>query len=70
MKGEWNFDGFVVSDWNSIGELIGHGVAKNKEEAANSAISLAKFVKEKAKHKRDAEFWATQIIKLEEKNKA
>lgn len=38
LKGEWNFDGFVVSDWNSIGELIGHGVAKNKEEAANLAI--------------------------------
>lgn len=38
LKGEWNFDGFVVSDWNSIGELIGHGVARNKEEAANLAI--------------------------------
>ncbi len=38
LKGEWNFDGFVVSDWNSIGELINHGVAANKKEAAKMAI--------------------------------
>ncbi len=38
LKGEWGFDGFVVSDWNSIGELIVHGVAKDKTEAANLAI--------------------------------
>ncbi|HOI48007.1 MAG TPA: glycoside hydrolase family 3 N-terminal domain-containing protein, partial [Prolixibacteraceae bacterium] len=30
LKGEWGFDGFVVSDWNSIGELIPHGAAANK----------------------------------------
>lgn len=39
LKGEWGFDGFVVSDWNSIGELIPHGVAANKEEAARLAIT-------------------------------
>ncbi|WP_066223987.1 beta-glucosidase BglX [Formosa haliotis] len=38
LKGEWGFDGFVVSDWGSIAELIPHGVAKNKLEAANLAI--------------------------------
>ena len=38
LKDEWNFDGFVVSDWNSIGELITHGVASNKKEAAKLAI--------------------------------
>jgi beta-glucosidase len=38
LKDEWNFDGFVVSDWNSIGELITHGVAANKKEAAKLAI--------------------------------
>lgn len=39
LKGEWGFDGFVVSDWNSIGELIPHGAAANKEEAARLAIT-------------------------------
>lgn len=38
LKGEWDFDGFVVSDWNSIGEIISHGVASNKREAAEMAI--------------------------------
>lgn len=38
LKDEWNFNGFVVSDWNSIGELIAHGVAKDKKEAAALAV--------------------------------
>jgi beta-glucosidase len=38
LKGEWRFDGFVVSDWNSIGELIPHGVAKDRAEAARAAL--------------------------------
>lgn len=39
LKGEWNFDGFVVSDWASIGELIIHGVAADNKEAAKLAIN-------------------------------
>ncbi len=39
LKGEWQFDGFVISDWNSIGEIINHGVAANKKEAAYLAIN-------------------------------
>lgn len=39
LKKEWNFDGFVVSDWNSVGELLVHGVAADRKEAARLAIT-------------------------------
>ncbi len=38
LKGKWNFSGFVVSDWGSIGEMVAHGYAKDKSEAADFAI--------------------------------
>jgi beta-glucosidase len=39
LKGEWNFDGFVVSDWGSIGEMINHGFAADRKDAALKAIT-------------------------------
>lgn len=39
LKGVWNFEGFVVSDWGSIGEMIQHGFVKDKYEAAEVAIN-------------------------------
>ncbi|MDZ4204643.1 MAG: glycoside hydrolase family 3 C-terminal domain-containing protein, partial [Bacteroidales bacterium] len=39
LKGKWGFEGFVVSDWGSIGEMINHGNVKNEYEAALSAIT-------------------------------
>jgi beta-glucosidase len=38
LKGDWNFDGFVVSDWGSINEMIAHGYAKDSKQAAEIAI--------------------------------
>ncbi|WP_316805444.1 beta-glucosidase BglX [Pedobacter nototheniae] len=38
LKGQWKYTGFVVSDWGSIGEMIAHGYAKDKSQAAELAI--------------------------------
>jgi beta-glucosidase len=39
LRGEWKFDGFVVSDYTSVKELINHGVAANDKEAAQAALN-------------------------------
>ncbi|MEA9415730.1 beta-glucosidase BglX [Flavobacterium sp. PL02] len=39
LKGKWNFQGFVVSDWGSIGEMVAHGYSKDLKEAALAAIT-------------------------------
>ncbi len=38
LKGEWNFQGVVVSDWASIGEMVTHGFAQDNSAAAHLAI--------------------------------
>ncbi|MEF3274832.1 MAG: glycoside hydrolase family 3 C-terminal domain-containing protein [Chloroflexus sp.] len=38
LRGEWGFDGFVVSDWESISELVQHGVAEDHTHAAALAL--------------------------------
>ncbi|WP_421869445.1 beta-glucosidase BglX [Marinoscillum sp.] len=39
LKGKWGFDGFMVSDWGSIGELLTHGVARDSAHAGLLAFS-------------------------------
>lgn len=39
LRGEWKFHGFVVSDWDAVGELIPHSVAADKAEAARLALN-------------------------------
>lgn len=38
LRGEMGFDGVLISDWAAIEELCSHGVAKDKEEAAQLAL--------------------------------
>ncbi len=38
LKDKWNWGGFIVSDWGSIGELVPHGFAKDKYQASEIAI--------------------------------
>jgi beta-glucosidase len=39
LREEWKFDGFVVSDYTSVRELINHGIAANEEQAAALALN-------------------------------
>ena len=39
LKGEWGFDGMMVSDWGSIGEMIPHGYARDGAHAAELAVN-------------------------------
>jgi beta-glucosidase len=38
LRKEWGFRGLVVSDWNSVGELIPHGLANDGATAARKAF--------------------------------
>jgi beta-glucosidase len=39
LKGEWRFQGFVVSDWGSIAEMVPHGYAEDLSQAGQLAIT-------------------------------
>lgn len=39
LKGEWGFEGFVVSDYTGINEMIMHGYAENEEHAAELSMN-------------------------------
>lgn len=38
LKGDWGFDGFVVSDWASGLEMVNHGFAEDGRDAARLAM--------------------------------
>ncbi|UJF29584.1 beta-glucosidase BglX [Kaistella sp. 97-N-M2] len=38
LKKDWKFDGFVITDYSSIREMIAHGFAKDESDAATKAV--------------------------------
>ena len=39
LRDEWGFNGFVVTDYTAINELVNHGYAENEKHAAELAIN-------------------------------
>lgn len=39
LKEELGFDGYIVSDWGSVAQLMDHGVAKDEKQAAEKCIN-------------------------------
>lgn len=39
LKNEWQFEGFVVSDWNSTAEMISHGYCEDMKDVAKKSIA-------------------------------
>ncbi|MDR0546005.1 MAG: beta-glucosidase BglX [Dysgonamonadaceae bacterium] len=41
LRGEWAYDGMIVSDWNSVGEMIPHGYATDLKHAAEIGLNVS-----------------------------
>ena len=39
LRGKWKFPGFVVSDWNSVFEMVEHGYSADETAAATQAVN-------------------------------
>ncbi|AZQ44906.1 beta-glucosidase BglX [Nonlabens ponticola] len=39
LKDQWDYNGFVVSDWGSIKEMIAHNYARDNKDAARLAVN-------------------------------
>lgn len=79
LRKEWKFDGFVVSDYAAVHELIAHGVAADGAEAAQKAISAgvdmemvsqeyfqnaAKLVKDRKLNPKDIDVAVRNILRI------
>ncbi|MFV8343939.1 beta-glucosidase BglX [Flavobacterium sp. XS2P39] len=63
LKGKWNFDGFVVSDWASVREMIAHGYAKDGAEATQKAVTAGSDMD------MESHLYVTELAKLVKEGK-
>ncbi|GGF12232.1 beta-glucosidase BglX [Flavobacterium limi] len=63
LKGKWKFDGFVVSDWASVREMIPHGYAKDGEDAALKAVTAGSDMD------MESHLYVAELVKLVESGK-
>lgn len=63
LKEKWGFEGFVVSDFNSVYELITHGYSKDKKNAALDAFTAGSDVE------MDSRLYEKNLEKLLNENK-
>jgi beta-glucosidase len=61
LREEWRFDGFVVSDYESVNELLAHGVAVDAADAARQALTAGVDMEMVSQH------FATHLPRLVEK---
>ncbi len=77
LREQWNFDGFVVTDWSTITQLMEHGVAADSSSAAVASIkagvdmdmgsqafvrNLENLVKEKKVSEKDIDIAVRRIL--------
>jgi len=48
LKKKWGFEGFTLSDWDAVIQLINHGIAGDEKEAAEKAINAGTDVEMKS----------------------
>ena len=63
LKGKWGFDGFVITDWASIGEMIAHGFAQDGAEASEKAVKAG------ADMDMESHLYVYELVKLVEEGK-
>ena len=65
LKGKWKFDGFVISDYASIREMIAHGYAKDEADATAKAVIAGSDMDMESKHNLKSQNHQTSISLLE-----
>jgi beta-glucosidase len=63
LKGKWKFDGFVVSDWASVREMIPHGYAKDGADATLKAVTAGSDMD------MESHLYVTELAKLVKEGK-
>ena len=64
LRKEWGFKGFVVSDADSVGNLVTHGFAEDKSDAAYRALTAGVDMEMSLPGNQIANAYATSLTKL------